>query len=168
MSSRGWQGDVGCPFCGEPETVNHLFLQCSFARIIWNWIAEYNNFDFNIGTMEELWFIDSLIPLKDRLLLELVRGAVLWTLWLTRNKLCFQGIRTKPRAVGAQIISLAKFWVTSKDSGSILKLSLVLSTDVLHIPILCYDLIEQEEAIDGTTQERRALLLTNGFDLRED
>ena len=118
--------------------------------------------------MEELWFIDALIPLKDRLLIELVRGAVLWSLWLARNKLCFQGVRAKPRALGAKIISLAKFWVTSKDNGSVLKLSLVLPTDVLHIPIFCDALITQEGDLDGRVQEHRVPLRTDGSDTRDD
>ena len=77
MSKRGWLGDVAYQFCGAPETIDHLFVQCPFFRTIWNWIAEYNNFAFDITTMEELWFIDALIPFKDRYLIELVRGTIL-------------------------------------------------------------------------------------------
>ena len=30
FSTRGWQGDISCVFCGEPETVDYLFVQCPF------------------------------------------------------------------------------------------------------------------------------------------
>ena len=33
---RGWKGDEKCPFCGHKESINHLFLSCSVARLLWN------------------------------------------------------------------------------------------------------------------------------------
>lgn len=77
---------------------------------------------------------DAYIFLKDNLLLELLRGADLWSVWLARNKLCFQGV-VNPRSLGAQIASLAIFWVTSMKNGSKLKLSLILPSDVLNIRV---------------------------------
>lgn len=86
LSKNGWQGYVGCPFCGKSETLDHLFVQCSFAKTIRNWIPESNNFELEIDPIEELWYIYTSIPLKNKLLIELFRGAILWILWLTRNK----------------------------------------------------------------------------------
>ena len=151
LSKRGWLGDVSCQFCGAPETIDHLFVQCPFFRTIWNWIADYNNFAFDITTMEELWFIDALIPFKDRYLIELVRGAVLWVMWLTRNKLCFHGIHTSLRSIGSQIISLAQFWVRSKGRGTLLTLSLVLPTDVMQLPVFFDNFLLQEVRVAGTS-----------------
>lgn len=95
-------GDVSYVFCGEEETVDHLFVTCSFIKSIWNWIAIFNNFTFSYTTIEELWIIDKDIPLKDRCMVELIRGAVLWSVWLARNKMCFQGV------------ALALFWLGMK------------------------------------------------------
>lgn len=39
---------------------------------------------------KDIWFSDSCIPLKDKLLLKIFRGAVFWVLWKERNKLYFQ------------------------------------------------------------------------------
>lgn len=33
--------------------------------------------------------IDAVISLKDRLLVEMLRGAILWTILLKRNRICF-------------------------------------------------------------------------------
>ena len=33
---RGWKGDEKCPFCGREESINHLFISCSVARLLWN------------------------------------------------------------------------------------------------------------------------------------
>ena len=85
LVAKGWQGDTTCVFCDQPESTDHLFTQCSFIRLIWIWIANHNNFTYNCHTLDELWLIDASIPLKDRLLVELLRGVVLWTIWLEKE-----------------------------------------------------------------------------------
>jgi hypothetical protein len=35
LIKRNWVGDPTCYFCQEPETNQHLFFQCSIAKIIW-------------------------------------------------------------------------------------------------------------------------------------
>ena len=74
---KGWQGDLSCVFCDQIETIDHLFVNCSYIRAIWDWIAQYNNFSFEGVCLDDLWIIDAVIPLKDKLLVELLRGAVL-------------------------------------------------------------------------------------------
>jgi hypothetical protein len=55
----------------------------------------------------------SSIPLKDTVIVEMVRGAILWVIWLERNKLCFTNEKYRNiKAVGLQIISLTSFWCT--------------------------------------------------------
>jgi len=34
LIKRKWRGDPQYRFCSEPETVNHLFFECSMARFI--------------------------------------------------------------------------------------------------------------------------------------
>lgn len=90
-------------------------------------------------------FLGTLITLKDELLVGLIRGAVLWFVWLAWNKLCFQGVQTNPRSLGAQIISLSNFWANANDNGSKLKLSLMLPNDASNIPVTFDGLLVQEE-----------------------
>ena len=99
--------------------------------------------------------------MKDALLVELVRGAVLWTVWLVRNKLCFQGVRTTPRNVGLQILSLTNFWVNSRNDGSKLKLSLILPSDVSILPIT-FDGLMIQEGSEVAIQEAEVLPLSGG------
>jgi zinc-binding in reverse transcriptase len=89
LRKRGWIGNNTCVFCNEIETVDHLFLHCSITICIWTWITGYNNLNFQICTIEELWYLDYNIPYKDSNLCEIVRGAVLWTIWNERNKIIF-------------------------------------------------------------------------------
>src|SRR4051812_34001906 len=35
LAKRNWHGSKKCCFCDAEETVEHLFLSCPFARLIW-------------------------------------------------------------------------------------------------------------------------------------
>jgi hypothetical protein len=35
LANRKWNGCQKCCFCDSAETVNHLFIGCPFAKIIW-------------------------------------------------------------------------------------------------------------------------------------
>ena len=39
MVKRGWQGDPSCRFCENIETIQHLFFECSLARVVWSIVA---------------------------------------------------------------------------------------------------------------------------------
>ena len=68
---------------------------------------------------------------KDRLLVELLRGSILWTIWLERNRICFNDTNPLPiKSIGTRIISFASFWCQSRLDDSFLKLSLMLPSDV--------------------------------------
>lgn len=60
--------------------------------------------------MDDVWCIDSYISLKDRYIVELIRGDVMWTVWLKRNKLYFTDHKCRAlRSIGMQILSLVTF-----------------------------------------------------------
>lgn len=64
LLKKDWQDDHACPFCGELETTDHLFVQCSFINTIWQLIVMHNNFVFTGSCMNNVWFINASIPLK--------------------------------------------------------------------------------------------------------
>jgi hypothetical protein len=99
-------------FCHEDESTDHLFVTCPYISSIWKWIATFNNFSFEGNTVEDLWDLDCNIPLKNQYVVELIRGVVLWTVWLERNRLYFNDMsKLKNIAViGMQIVSLARYW----------------------------------------------------------
>jgi hypothetical protein len=60
----------------------------------------------------------------------MVRGAVLWCVWLERNNISFQNTYVPSlKAVGSKIIALTSFWCKNLKNGSLLHLSLVLPLD---------------------------------------
>ena len=109
-------------------------MTCPYSKAIWSWIANHNGFAFNCVNIEDLWLIDSCIPLKDKLLVELVRAATLWTIWLVRNRVCFDQI-TIPSlsSVGTNIISLASYWCKVRNDETFFKLTLILPMDVHNL-----------------------------------
>ena len=93
--------------------------------------ATHNNFTYNCTHLPDLWLFDAWIPLKDRFLIELIRAATLWVIWLARNKICFNNTAIPSTAsLGAQIISLTSYWCKSNMDESFFKLSLILPMDV--------------------------------------
>ena len=75
LISKGWTGDTSCVFCGAFESTDHLFVHCPFTIQIWRWISAHNNFIFEGYTMEDIWFINACISLKNKPLVKLVRGG---------------------------------------------------------------------------------------------
>jgi zinc-binding in reverse transcriptase len=92
LVKRGWQGNTNYVFCLKKETYDHLFVTCPLVNCIWQWIACHNNFDFHGDTLEDIWFLDASIPVKHAQLVEMIRGAVMWTIWLERNNVCFNTV----------------------------------------------------------------------------
>jgi hypothetical protein len=123
-------------FCSDFETANHLFVVCPFVKSVWHWIAFHNHFHFEGVTLEDIWVIDALIPYKNSQLIEMIRGAVLWTIWLERNKLCFQNDPPKIiKSVGMQILRLVFFWCQHACSSHYNDLLSVMPQEVQNLPL---------------------------------
>ena len=45
LSKRNWHGCKKCAFCDQEETINNLFFDCPFARLVWRVV----HFTFNIA-----------------------------------------------------------------------------------------------------------------------
>jgi hypothetical protein len=78
--------------------------------------------------LDDIWLIDCCIPLKDKMLVELIRSAICWVIWLKRNKVLFQGsVVSSVRTLGLRIILLCTFWCTAKHASQLLNLTILLS-----------------------------------------
>jgi zinc-binding in reverse transcriptase len=80
LMKRGYIDTRNYIFYNADESIEHLFIHCTVALCLWNWISFYNNFKFHdyCNTIKELWFIHNCIPYKNSNLCELLRGVVLW------------------------------------------------------------------------------------------
>jgi hypothetical protein len=74
-------------FCNELETCDHLFFECAVATAIWSEIRRILQIHItviNFDVIAGLWKNN-----KQNALANLVSAAVLWSIWLTRNDMCF-------------------------------------------------------------------------------
>lgn len=61
----------------------------------------------------------------------MIRASTLWTLWLTRNKICFNNTFIPSIvSVASAIITLASYWCKARSDDSFFKLTLLLPFDV--------------------------------------
>jgi hypothetical protein len=79
---------------------------------------------------------------------EMIREAVLWTVWLEKNKLYFTDKKACSIPVlGNKIISLAQYWCSKKGKVNLLQLSLVMPQEM-------GDLCMQVQEVTVWTEER--------------
>jgi hypothetical protein len=89
LGKRRHVDDSTCLFCNELESSSHLFFECVVARYLWEIISDI--FGKKIGDSFESiarWWISE----DNNSVLNIFSSAVLWTLWSTRNAMCFQGL----------------------------------------------------------------------------
>lgn len=54
LKKKGWQGSPLCCVCGKPETVNHIFFECTFSQYLWCCIRDafgWKDFQFQNLTL---------------------------------------------------------------------------------------------------------------------
>jgi hypothetical protein len=108
LSRRNWNGDKSCAFCHYPETIQHLFFNCYYAKFLWRAV----HLMFGISpplSMEDLfvtWSKKSSKP-QNALLLT-AASALCWTIWLTRNEVVFDKCRPK---LYLQVLFRGTYWL---------------------------------------------------------
>jgi hypothetical protein len=94
LAKRKWKGCTKCCFCGEQETVEHLFLSCPFAKIIWRII----HFTYslppptNITNMFSNWLNGVDKTYKSRIRVGV--SALCWSIWRCRNNVVFNNSKS--------------------------------------------------------------------------
>ena len=69
--------------------------------------------------------------MKDANIIMIIIGAVLWTLWLERNRVIFTGgIAKQASSLRAQILAICRFWCSNQKYNALDKLTYVLPHDV--------------------------------------
>jgi hypothetical protein len=91
---RNWIGSKSCCFCDGNEPIHHLFFDCPFAKIIWRIIHMMFGLSppKNIKNLFGNWLKG--IPKKDLIKIRVGVGAVIWTMWNTRNDFIFNKLKT--------------------------------------------------------------------------
>jgi hypothetical protein len=92
---RNWNGDKTCCFCHLPETIQHLFFDCAYAKFLWRAVHLLCGFSPPLG-MSDLFARWSKVANKRiNSLLLTAASAICWAIWLTRNEVVFDKCRPK-------------------------------------------------------------------------
>ncbi|KAL5718214.1 hypothetical protein ACHQM5_011143 [Ranunculus cassubicifolius] len=104
----------------EVETTEHLFLHCKKAQKMWNYfMAAFGEPEFSDGVMN----LEMIFKLKlnngmanevGKLFWDTLKHAVLWVIWMERNRRIFEGIKMPTWRLINVVMDLLWRWNLSK------------------------------------------------------
>jgi hypothetical protein len=108
LAKRNWQGNTRCPFCGDSETIEHLFINCPFAKLVWRVVFCTYNIPppSNVTNMFGNWLNG--VDKKTKARIRIGVSAICWSLWKCRNNLVFN---RKENFHVLQVIHMATHWI---------------------------------------------------------
>lgn len=112
LAKRGLLAHALCCHCGELETAEHSFLQCTYAQRVWSssiWKQEFNSLDTPSFAMAFLTTdsFDNLPPLGVKASLF---SWICWGIWTARNHKIFENKIFSPEEVISKAIASAREW----------------------------------------------------------
>ena len=110
--------DGRCKRCGTLESIDHLFLQCPFARKIWRAAPFVSTFE-NSGLIDLKSVWSNLCEKNCVPPTGLVSGQlapwILWHIWCARNQLIFEGKTITEEEALTKAITAAKEWTSNQE-----------------------------------------------------
>lgn len=88
---KGWKGAKECVYCGKIETIDHLFFDCSAARLVWSLIKcafDLRRCPTDLDDFLGRWLKSFKNPEKGMVLVG--SAAIFWALWKCRNDIIFR------------------------------------------------------------------------------
>jgi hypothetical protein len=111
-----------CALCGQDqETINHLFLLCTFTKQVWSYITHrlcLPEIPSDIRTLWTSWRTIS-INYSCQESWDTIIIAACWTIWIERNRRVFEGKQSLVTEVTHRTLSLASLWVTNLQSRNL-------------------------------------------------
>ena len=108
LAKRNRKGNTHCVFCGNNESIEHLFISCPFAKLIWRVVFCTYNIPppTNVTNMfgNRLRGVDK--KTKDRI--RICVSAICWSIWNCRNDMVFN---RKDTFHVLQVIHSAVHWI---------------------------------------------------------
>ena len=108
LVKRNWVGCTKCCFCGSQETIEHLFISCPFARLLWRIV----NFAYdlppptNITNMFGNWLNG--VDKSSKARIRIGVSTLCWSIWQCRNDVIFNKSNNFNIL---QVINMVAHWV---------------------------------------------------------
>jgi len=108
LAMRNWQGDNLCCLCHLPETIQHLFFDCYYAKFLWRAIHILYGIvpPTSIDVLFDSWSKQGNKNLN--MLLLTAASVLLWALWISRNEIVFD--KCKPKSL-LQVLFRGTHWL---------------------------------------------------------
>ena len=89
LKKRHMNKPEDCVFCSELETINHLFFDCIVAKNVWCRISSFfgKNLGSDLASITHCWIANIA-----HTALNSICAALLWSLWILRNDMIFNGL----------------------------------------------------------------------------
>jgi len=119
-----------CVFChAEIESINHIFLNCGFGRVVWDHFGRLLGLPESPLSMFDIWYDwrENSRPAV-RFLFDLVVKALLWNIWLARNERMFNANFMSVTNVILRIDRMLLAWFNAIADGSKEKIGEAVST----------------------------------------
>jgi hypothetical protein len=89
LAKLNWNDSKQCAFCHENESIQHLFLECRFTRMVWAsvhaaWGLPKSS---SVSNMFNDWL--NLVPQNVKPLVFVGAAALCWAVWRCRNAVVF-------------------------------------------------------------------------------
>jgi hypothetical protein len=89
LAKRLWIGCTKCVFCGDQETVEHLFISCPFVKLLWRTV----NFTFGLRSLSNVtnmfgnWLNG--VDRQSKAMIRIGVSALCWSIWRVHNDIIF-------------------------------------------------------------------------------
>ena len=108
LAKRNWDGSKNCCFCDQEETIQHLFISCPLAKIVWRIVFMALNLHppNSIDNFFGNWL--SGVDKKEKVQIRVGVCALIWAIWDIHNDYIFNNAKTSSFL---QVIHLATHWI---------------------------------------------------------
>ena len=118
LAIRNVNVDIRCKHCNAPESINHLFLHCPFAKKVWEHIPVTPTVDLSgFIDLSEVWArlcSKACLP-PTGLATGPLAPWILWQIWISRNSLCFNNKQISEEETINRAIRMAKEWTNAQE-----------------------------------------------------
>lgn len=118
LAARHIKADVRCKRCGTPESINHLFLHCPFAKKIWSIAPFEMGIEYSgLIDLKDVWLNlcgSTCLPPTGVVAGQLAPW-IIWQIWSARNQLCFEGKFISEEETLTKALSQAREWLNAQE-----------------------------------------------------